>query len=102
MSQFSFHRPELARSICDSLQGKGITDARSGLFLAAPRRVGKTTFLREDIIPEATSRGWVTVYVDLWENKKAAPEILLADAIKSEIARHEGVITRLARASRLD
>jgi len=102
MSQFSFHRPELARSICDSLQGKGITDARSGLFLAAPRRVGKTTFLREDIIPEATSRGWVTVYVDLWENKKAAPELLLADAIKSEIARHEGVITRLARASRLD
>lgn len=102
MSQFSFHRPELARSVCDSLQGKGIKDARSGLFLAAPRRVGKTTFLREDVIPEAASRGWVTVYVDLWENKKLDPATLIAEAIKVELARHEGVVTKLARASKLD
>lgn len=102
MSLFSFHRPALARSVCDSLEGQGIKDARAGLFLAAPRRVGKTTFLREDVLPHAAERGWASVYVDLWESRKASPEILIAQAIKAEIARHEGVVTQFARASRLD
>jgi hypothetical protein len=48
---FKFQRPELADGYCEALQGTGILDARSGLFLAAPRRTGKSTFLREDLLP---------------------------------------------------
>ncbi|WP_162084637.1 hypothetical protein [Sulfuriferula nivalis] len=47
MAQFSFHRPQLATQFCDVLAGGGIIDARSGMFLAAPRRVGKSTFLTQ-------------------------------------------------------
>lgn len=62
-SGFVFRRPTLASSIADGLVGAGIQDFTSGLFLAAPRRTGKSTFLREDLIPECQLRGW---WVTLW------------------------------------
>jgi hypothetical protein len=61
---FTFHRPGLAESYCDSLEGRGLVDGRSGLFLAAPRRTGKSTFLREDLLPAMQQRAWTTIYVD--------------------------------------
>ena len=48
MNQFAYRRPELAVELGNRLEGSGLVDARSGLFLAAPRRVGKSTFLQED------------------------------------------------------
>lgn len=102
MSQFSFKRPRLALALCDSLAGEGIANARSGLFLAGPRRVGKSTFLIDELIPAAELREWATVYVDLWANKNADPALLIAEAIKAQIARYEGGITKLAKAARLD
>jgi hypothetical protein len=33
---------------------------------AANLRVGKSTFLQEDMIPEIVRRDWLPVYVDLW------------------------------------
>src|SRR5471032_1339004 len=70
---FVFRRPGLAQGIADGLTGSGIQDYTSGLFLAAPRRTGKSTFLREDLIPECEARGWLAVYVDLWANKEKDP-----------------------------
>ena len=70
---FTFHRPGLAESYCDSLEGQGLADSRSGLFLAAPRRTGKSTFLREDMLPAMQKRGWTTIYVDLWADKSKDP-----------------------------
>ena len=70
---FTFHRPGLAESYCDSLGGQGLSDSRSGLFLAAPRRTGKSTFLREDLLPAMKKRGWTTIYVDLWADKSKDP-----------------------------
>lgn len=101
-TMFSFKRPSLAQALCDSLQGRGLANNRSGLFLAGPRRVGKSTFLKEELIPTATARGWVSVYVDLWANRDADPAALLAEAIKSRIADYEGTITKLAKSARLD
>lgn len=46
------------------------------LALFAPRRVGKTVFLNEDIAPEATSQGFLPVYCDLWLNKNAPIEAI--------------------------
>lgn len=99
---FTFHRPALAESYCGSLEGSGLLDSRSGLFLAAPRRTGKSTFLREDILPVMNRRGWTTIYVDLWSDKSKDPAFLIANAIKSKIGEFAGVITKLAKAARLE
>jgi len=95
--RFNFHRQDLANTLCDSLEGKGLADARSGLFLAAPRRTGKSTFLREDLVPEVERRKWVAIYVDLWADRARDPGLLIADAIKSKLAQFDGPIAKLAK-----
>lgn len=99
---FKFQRPELANGYCEALQGTGILDARSGLFLAAPRRTGKSTFLREDLLPILEYRGWTTVYVDLWTDKATDPAVLIANEVKNTLAKFAGVITRLAKSAGLE
>lgn len=99
---FTYHRPQLALSYCDSLQGGVLSDSRSGLFLAAPRRTGKSTFLREDLIPAMENREWTTVYVDLWENKAADPAVLISNAISAALNKYAGVITKLAKSAGID
>lgn len=101
MSQFSFRRPDLAKSFCESLRGAGLTDARFGLFLAARRRVGKSTFLREDLVPEMLNRHWLPVYVDLWKDRTADPAVLLGDAIKQTLTDFDGLVMKAARAMHL-
>ncbi len=98
---FTFKRINLAKAYCDSLQGKGIANATSGLFLAGPRRVGKSTFLMEDLIPEAQSRNWLTIYVDLWADKLINPALLITEAIKTSIAAQKGKLTKLTKHVRL-
>jgi len=99
---FTFHRPALAESYCDSLEGLGLADSRSGLFLAAPRRTGKSTFLREDMLPAMQKRGWTTIYVDLWADKSKDPALLMTSAVKAKIATFAGVIAKMAKASGLE
>ncbi|GAM53494.1 hypothetical protein EBME_1957 [bacterium endosymbiont of Mortierella elongata FMR23-6] len=82
--------------------GVGIANSRSGLFLAGPRRVGKSTFLNEDLIPQAQARQWIPIYVDLWSDKNTNPATLIAEAIKTKIASFDGIIARLAKAAKLD
>jgi len=101
-SRFSFHRQGLADDLCNGLEGKGLMDTSSGLFLAAPRRTGKSTFLREDLVPQAQQRGWVCIYVDLWADRSRDPALLIAEAIKGAIAEHQGAITKLAKSTGLD
>jgi hypothetical protein len=99
---FTYQRPELAASLCDSLQGIGIADARSGLFLAAPRRTGKSTFLRMDLLPALQKKGWTTVYVDLWTNKATDPAVLISNQVKNVLAKFAGVIAKLAKSAGLE
>ncbi|WP_374352961.1 hypothetical protein [Chitinimonas sp.] len=97
-SLISFRRRELAEQFCNALTGDGLLDARSGLFLAAQRRVGKSTFLREDLIPLALERGWVCVYVDLWADRSRDPALLIGEAVRDVIAGHAGLVSKLAKA----
>ena len=83
---FTFHRTELALNFIDNLRGNGLFDASSGMFLAAPRRTGKSTFLREDLVPEMQKQGFITVYVDLWSDQSKDPAVLIADALKNTLA----------------
>ena len=97
LENHSFKRTNLAKAYCDSLEGRGIANATSGLFLAGPRRVGKTTFLIEDLIPEAQARDWLPVYVDLWANKLTDPSLLIIEAVKTSIAAHKSKLSKLAK-----
>jgi hypothetical protein len=56
---------------------------QSGLFISGPRRVGKTTFLKFDLIPELEEQGAIVIYMDLWVQPKANP----ADLVIAEIRR---------------
>lgn len=94
---FVFRRPTLAAQIAEGLTGAGLMDYSSGLFLAAPRRTGKSTFLREDLIPECQKRDWLTVYVDLWAKREADPAGLIATAIASALVPYEKGIRKLAK-----
>jgi hypothetical protein len=62
----------------------------SGLFLAAPRRTGKSTFVREDLRPALQRYGATVLYVDLWANKQADPGAVIVGAVRAELAKHEG------------
>ncbi|CDQ10451.1 conserved protein of unknown function [Acidithiobacillus ferrivorans] len=96
-SGFLFHRPQLAQQYVDSLEGRSIVDARSGLFLAAPRRTGKTTFVREDLLPTLVERGFTPVYVDLWTDRAQDPALLISGAIQAKLQEFSTVIQKLAQ-----
>ena len=83
---FVYRRQELAKAYCLALSGRShLKDARSGLFLAAPRRTGKSTFLRQDLVPEIEAEDWHPIYVDLWSDRNRNPAELIAEAISAEL-----------------
>jgi hypothetical protein len=95
-----FPRPELAQQTAEAMQGKTLFgDAPNGLFLAAPRRTGKSTFLQSDLKPELERRGVVVVYVDLWADQKRDPGDLIADAVSKEVTKNLGLVARTAKAA---
>ncbi len=98
-SRFVFHRASLAQSIIAGLAGEGLLDYSSGLFLAAPRRTGKSTFLREDLLPACIERDWVPVYVDLWSDMKADPGVLIETAVVRALQQFDGQIKKLLKAA---
>src|SRR3569833_64097 len=95
-----YHRPELAHRLAAMLLGNDPLSAagRSGLFLSAPRRTGKSTFLRIDLIPTVEEAGAVAVYVDLWADKTRDPAELIAEAIRDALASHASRLARGLRA----
>ncbi len=98
-----FHRTQLAADMADKILHTAPGSASSsGLFLAAPRRTGKSTFLREDLRPALQAQGALVLYADLWANRKADPAEIIIAAVRTELAQHEGVVARLARSSGMD
>jgi hypothetical protein len=99
----AYPRTALADELVHQLQGKtAFGDAHNGLFLAAPRRTGKTTFLRGDLCPALERAGAVVVYVDLWADTARDPGVLIADAIGRALYPHLGLIARTAINAGLD
>lgn len=97
-----FHRPALAKEITDLALGRtALGRATTGVFLAAPRRTGKTTFLLEDLKPEMEAQGVHVVYVDLWSNMDASPTALISHAIARDLAQAQGALTKVAAAAGL-
>jgi hypothetical protein len=73
-----FPRAQLAASYLDGFE-LGLTSAR-GLF--ARRRMGKSEFLKRDLMPSAEHRGYMVAYVNLWDDTDH-PGQALASAIQS-------------------
>ena len=102
MQEF-FHRTRLATDMADKILHVAPGSASSsGLFLAAPRRTGKSTFLREDLRPALQAQDALVLYADLWENRKADPGMVIIAAVRAELAKFDGVVARLARSSGMD
>lgn len=83
-----FARPALASDMATQLLRPGVLQEglRSGLFLSGLRRTGKTTFLRNDLIPALEAQGALVIYVDLWSDTKASPAQLVRDAIRTALS----------------
>lgn len=97
-----FHRPDLAKEVADLALGrKALGRANAGVFLAAPRRTGKTTFLLQDLKPALQAEGVHVVYVDLWANQDISPTELISHAIARDLAEAQGAVTKAARAAGL-
>lgn len=60
-----YPRPLLAKRYLDLLDAGPV--ASTSIF--APRRTGKTEFLRQDLTPAAIERGYRVAYADLWQTR---------------------------------
>jgi hypothetical protein len=78
------------------------SSASSGVFLAAPRRTGKSTFAREDLRPALEKAGAIVLYADLWQDLAKDPGLVIVEAIREAVGRNDGFITRLAKASGIE
>lgn len=98
-----FQRTALAQELVYALQGKALLgDAHNGLFLAAPRRTGKSTFLQRDLRPALQAAGVVVVYVDLSADARRDPSQLIAEAIARALEPQLGLVALSAKRAGLD
>jgi len=83
-----FSRRDLAEQMAGRILSPGVLDEglRSGLFLSGMRRIGKTTFLLNDLIPVLEQRRAIVIYVDLWSDLTVSPAVLVHTAIKKTLA----------------
>ncbi|MFN9503327.1 MAG: ATP-binding protein [Rubrivivax sp.] len=94
----AYRRTALAQQLVQALQGRALLgDAHNGLFLAAPRRTGKSTFLQGDLTPALRLAGVEVVYVDLWADIRRDPGALIAEAIGHALQAHLGLVARTAK-----
>jgi hypothetical protein len=82
-----FHRSAYAQQMADQLLRPQAlqTHVRSGVLLSGIRRVGKTTFLRQDFVPAAEAAGALVVYVDLWADRAKSPAALVHEAVRDTL-----------------
>ncbi len=83
-----FHRPVYAQQMAEQLLRPTAlqSSVRSGVFLSGIRRVGKTTFLRLDLIPALEAHGAVVIYVDLWADVAKSPAVLVLEAVRDTLS----------------
>lgn len=102
MTDLLVPRPQTASDIARLLSPDPLFGALSGLFLAAPRRTGKSTFLRADLVPLLKSQGKTVLYVDLWADRTRDPSDLILDCIRASLSEHSTSIRKLQKATPID
>lgn len=83
-----FHRSEYGEDMARQLlRPSGLQlQVRSGVFLSGIRRIGKTTFLKQDLIPALESMGALVIYVDLWVDRSKNPASLVHEAVRTTLS----------------
>lgn len=101
----TFHLPraDLAKRLAQEMLGHADFQSLaplpiSGTFLSAPRRVGKSTFLQNDLIPELKNAGVEVVYVDLWTDDESEPAQVLKTALDNALGQKDRMVTKAAKA----
>ncbi len=74
-----FPRTDLAESILDRFE----IGATTALTLFAPRRMGKTEFVVQDLLPMARERGYLSIYVNFWDRKQDPADSLILGLTKA-------------------
>lgn len=98
-----FHRPDLAQKITQLvLSNEPGSSASSGVFLSAPRRTGKSTFLREDLFSAIDRAGALAIYIDLWADRSSDPGHVMTAAIMDEVFRHDNLAKKTLRSLGVD
>lgn len=98
-----YRRPELAERLAKQILRVAVgSAASSGIFLAAPRRTGKSTFAREDLRPALEKAGAIVLYADLWKDPTADPGQVIVGVVREALAGNEGVIARLAKSAGME
>lgn len=67
-----FARPKLAQHYLSLL----IDGPGDPIALVGQRRIGKTTFLLNDLLPAATNRGFLPIYIDVWQHRAEVLEAI--------------------------
>jgi hypothetical protein len=86
-SEAVFHRTTYATQMAQQLLQPSPLhmNVRSGVFLSGIRRVGKTTFLCQDLVPALQAQGALVIYVDLWADRSKSPATLVLDAVRAAL-----------------
>lgn len=92
-----YHRTDYASDMARQLLRPSALQlqVRSGVFLSGIRRIGKTTFLRQDLIPALETMGALVIYVDLWADRSKSPAALVHEAMRATLAQLEKPGTKL-------
>lgn len=84
-----FPRADLVEQV-HKLLDSGLVNA---LTMFAARRMGKTLFVRHELIPAAEAWHWRAVYIDLWV-RRDQPELGLVEELE-KAAKEQGVLAKL-------
>lgn len=87
MDDSIYHRSTYAQQMAQQLLNPSPLhlNVRSGVFLSGIRRVGKTTFLRQDLVPALEAQGALVIYVDLWADRSKSPSTQVMDAVRTTL-----------------
>jgi len=94
-----FHRSTLANTFAQRILSERCS---SGIFISAPRRTGKSTFIREDLMPALRGQGVEVIYVDLWADRAAEPGDMISSAIRAHLTENEPRLLKWAKQSGLN
>lgn len=83
-----YHREQYAADLAQQLLKPTAlqVQVRSGVFLSGIRRIGKTTFLRQDLMPALEAKGALVIYVDLWADRSKSPASLVHEAVRTTLS----------------
>lgn len=92
-----YHRTDYASDMAKQLLQPSALQlqVRSGVFLSGIRRIGKTTFLRQDLMPALEAMGALVIYVDLWSDRSKNPATQVHEAVRATLAQLQTPGTRL-------